>query len=79
MNTKKLEISRTKALLSMLPLAIIVALSGYAFTRNISFLGSDQAWKFHYSMVGFLILFATLLSAMLFWIFYFLFFKNKSV
>ena len=73
MNIKKLEINRKKALLSMLPLTIIVVVAGYIFVENISLLGSDQAWKFHYSMVGFLMLFAILLSAVIFWIFYFRF------
>ena len=77
MNVKKLEISRTKALLSMLPLTIIVVVAGYVFVENLSLLGSEQAWKFHYSAVGFLMLFAILFSALIFWIFYFGFLKKK--
>jgi len=67
------------AIITMLPLFAMVLLTGYSFIQNIGLTGTPEAWRFHYSLIGFLLLFAMFFSAFMVWILIFYFRKKKWI
>jgi hypothetical protein len=66
-----------EAILSIIPLTILIGWAGFTFLRFKPLLGTEQAWRFHYSFTAFLLLSTGLAIVCGAWLIYFMLRKKN--